>query len=210
MREAGFANVKVTNLSGGIAALHTGWRLMSRQIAAAQLRATRQLKLSAPKPPRLMFGSIATFLRLMRAAWTLARTTTPCFRLEYQANGFLRPHGWQARGAPSRHPGPGSQSRASGSARALEELGPSYVKLGQVLATRADVVGMEFARGLSRLQEPHGPLPRSRGRKVVEAELGETPPIDALFADFGPPAGCRPPSRRCTRPSPAPARARWR
>ncbi|MCC5980618.1 MAG: 2-polyprenylphenol 6-hydroxylase [Oceanicaulis sp.] len=131
-----------------------------------------------------MFGSIATFLRLMRAAWTLARHDA-IFPVEYQAI-FPAPARLAGRVARlvairDRAANPGERL-----ARALEELGPSYVKLGQVLATRADVVGMEFARGLSRLQDRMAPFPEAEARKVVEAELGET--IDALFAEFGPPA----------------------
>jgi ubiquinone biosynthesis protein len=67
---------------------------------------------------------------------------------------------------------------------ALEDLGVTAVKLGQVLSTRPDLVPFDLAAELSRLQD-HAPLvPFEAVRAVVEAELGE--PLDALFADFDP------------------------
>ena len=67
---------------------------------------------------------------------------------------------------------------------ALEDLGVTAVKLGQVLSTRPDLVPSDLAAELSRLQD-HAPLvPFEAVRAVVEAELGE--PLDALFADFDP------------------------
>lgn len=131
-----------------------------------------------------MFGPVFTLFRLVRAAWTLARHDA-MFPVEYHAV-FPAPARFAGRLARlvairGRADNPGERL-----ARALEELGPSYVKLGQVLATRADVVGVHFARGLSRLQDRMDPFPDAEARKVVEAELEAS--IDTLFAQFGPPA----------------------
>lgn len=131
-----------------------------------------------------MLGPVFTFFRLVRAAWTLARHDA-MFPVEYQAV-FPAPARLAGRVARlvairGRADNPGERL-----ARALEELGPSYVKLGQVLATRADVVGVHFARGLSRLQDRMEPFPEAEARKVVEAELDSS--IDTLFSQFGPPA----------------------
>lgn len=131
-----------------------------------------------------MLGPIFTFLRLVRAAWTLARHDA-MFPVEYQAV-FPAPARWAGRFArlvaiKGRADNPGERL-----ARALEQLGPSYVKLGQVLATRADVVGVHFARGLSRLQDRMEPFPDAQARKVIEAELDAS--IAELFTEFGPPA----------------------
>ncbi|HCY56023.1 MAG TPA: ubiquinone biosynthesis protein UbiB, partial [Oceanicaulis sp.] len=128
-----------------------------------------------------MFGPVFTFFRLMRAAWTLARHDA-MFPVEYQAV-FPAPARLAGRLARlvairGRADNPGERL-----ARALEELGPSYVKLGQVLATRADVVGVHFARGLSRLQDRMNPFPDAEARKVVETELEA--PVETLFAEFG-------------------------
>lgn len=67
---------------------------------------------------------------------------------------------------------------------ACNRLGPSYVKLGQFLATRADVVGQEAAAEFSKLQDRVPPVPDAEARAAVEAALGQ--PIDSLFVEFGP------------------------
>ena len=68
---------------------------------------------------------------------------------------------------------------------ALTRLGPSYVKLGQFLATRPDVVGIAFARDLERLQDQMPPFPQGEAEAAVAASLDR--PIGAAFASFGPP-----------------------
>jgi ubiquinone biosynthesis protein len=70
-------------------------------------------------------------------------------------------------------------------ATALTELGPSYIKLGQFLATRADVIGVDWANRLSELQDRLPPFDDRAARAEVEARLGS--PVDVLFAEFGPP-----------------------
>ncbi len=56
-------------------------------------------------------------------------------------------------------------------ARALTELGPSYIKLGQFLATRPDVIGTEIARDLAELQDRLPPFALSEARKILAEEL---------------------------------------
>ena len=68
--------------------------------------------------------------------------------------------------------------------RALTRLGPSYVKFGQFLATRPDIVGLPAAHDLERLQDRMAPFPQAEAVRVVEASLGR--PLGALFAEFGP------------------------
>jgi ubiquinone biosynthesis protein len=70
-------------------------------------------------------------------------------------------------------------------AHALEELGPSAIKLGQFLATRPDILGADIAHGLEALQDRLPPFPEAEAHRIVEAELGK--PLHELFADFGPP-----------------------
>jgi ubiquinone biosynthesis protein len=79
-------------------------------------------------------------------------------------------------------------SRGSAEARlstGLARLGPSYVKLGQFLATRPDVVGVALARDLERLQDQMPPFPQAEAEAAVAASLDR--PIGAVFASFGPP-----------------------
>jgi ubiquinone biosynthesis protein len=52
---------------------------------------------------------------------------------------------------------------------ALARLGPSYVKLGQFLATRPDVVGVAIARDLEQLQDHMPPFPQAEAEKAVAA-----------------------------------------
>ena len=55
---------------------------------------------------------------------------------------------------------------------ALQDLGPSYIKLGQLLATRPDIVGQEAADDLKALQDRMPPFPMAEARTVIEKELG--------------------------------------
>ncbi len=69
-------------------------------------------------------------------------------------------------------------------AAALTRLGPTYVKLGQFLATRPDVVGIALARDLEQLQDKMPPFPQAKAETVVAAALGR--PLPELFTSFGP------------------------
>ncbi len=64
-------------------------------------------------------------------------------------------------------------------------LGPSYVKLGQFLATRPDVVGNEMALDLALLQDKMHTFPKAEAIAAIEASLGRR--IDDLYASFGEP-----------------------
>ncbi len=65
---------------------------------------------------------------------------------------------------------------------ALEELGPTFVKFGQILSTRPDVLPPEYIEELSKLQDTVPPAPTELIRKQIEAELGQPP--SAIFATF--------------------------
>ena len=68
---------------------------------------------------------------------------------------------------------------------ALGRLGPSYVKLGQFLATRPDVVGTALAQDLERLQDKMPPFPQAEAEAAIAASFGR--PVAAAFESFGPP-----------------------
>jgi ubiquinone biosynthesis protein len=70
-------------------------------------------------------------------------------------------------------------------AAALTRLGPTYVKLGQFLATRPDVVGVVLARDLESLQDKMAPFPQAEAERLVEAAFER--PLSDTFAVFGPP-----------------------
>jgi ubiquinone biosynthesis protein len=80
---------------------------------------------------------------------------------------------------------PASAIAANRLAAALTRLGPTYVKLGQFLATRPDVVGVVLARDLESLQDRMAPFPQAEAERTVTAALGR--PLAECFVAFGPP-----------------------
>ncbi len=83
--------------------------------------------------------------------------------------------------------GGGKKAQALGSpgirlAKALESLGPAYIKLGQVLATRPDLVGDDVALELQSLQDRLPPFPQDVARASVAQALDQ--PVDAGFSSF--------------------------
>jgi len=67
-------------------------------------------------------------------------------------------------------------------AAALSALGPTFIKLGQALSTRSDLVGDQIAADLAQLQDRLPPFPGAEARAIIERELGR--PIDRLFSQF--------------------------
>ena len=70
-------------------------------------------------------------------------------------------------------------------AKALEDLGPSYIKLGQFLATRADIVGAEMAADLEVLRDHLPPFDLDTATAIIEEELEH--PWPELFSELGEP-----------------------
>ncbi len=70
-------------------------------------------------------------------------------------------------------------------ARAIDKLGPSYVKLGQFLATRPDVVGTEIASELANLQDRMATFPTSEATAEIAESLGR--PVSELYTRFDEP-----------------------
>ena len=71
---------------------------------------------------------------------------------------------------------------ASGLRKAFEELGPAYVKLGQILCTRPDLVGNEIADELKKLRDDTQVTPFEEIKEVIEGELGQ--PLDEVYSEF--------------------------
>ena len=123
------------------------------------------------------------YLRLLRIGWVLMRegviSALPAEDLPPPARAFHGFAGLLARRRAKR------EDRSGRLARAIERLGPSYVKIGQFLATRPDVVGAGFAEDLAFLQDRMATFPVEEARAVVEASLGR--PISDLYLHFGEP-----------------------
>ncbi len=127
-----------------------------------------------------MISSLAHLVRLSRAGFVFAREgvfalidPTP---LPLPAQLVLRLARLIER--------PTSEGGALRLAAALTRLGPTYVKLGQFLATRPDVVGPALARDLESLQDRMAPFPQAQAEATVARAFGQ--PVNALFVSFGP------------------------
>ena len=115
-----------------------------------------------------MFKSWARLRRLMRAGRVLG------------SHGVLPPKEWESFAPPQakllRYLFPKTHSLSEGRsgerlARALTKLGPSYIKMGQFIATRPDVIGAEIARDLSELQDRLPPFGRDEAMRILREEL---------------------------------------
>jgi ubiquinone biosynthesis protein len=91
-------------------------------------------------------------------------------------------------GRPQALAEPVADSQRESSARRfrklLDELGPTFVKLGQILSTRADLLPAEFIAELRLLQDAAAPIPLEQVRAQLEAAFGQ--PVDELFARIEP------------------------
>ncbi|MEZ5893981.1 MAG: AarF/UbiB family protein, partial [Parvularculaceae bacterium] len=129
-----------------------------------------------------MFAALADYGRLIRAGWTLTRRDALIPReFAHLAPAPVKAFGALTRiGAKDRDKRPGERMAA-----AFERLGPAYVKLGQFMATRPDIVGFELAADLGRLQDKMPAFSEAQARGEIEAAFGK--PVDALYDDFSPP-----------------------
>lgn len=124
-------------------------------------------------------------VRLMRTGATFERTGAMAVALEsFQAPPPLR---LLLRGLiwPFRWLGYSGDPAMPSVPRALTALGPAYIKFGQTLSTRPDVVGEELALQLRVLQDRLPPFATAVARAEVAHELGE--PVEALFTEFSGP-----------------------
>ncbi len=121
---------------------------------------------------------ISQFFRLYYISWVLMRhgldglvLNTPLFR-PFRILKIFMPWLWWQRKQPR-----GERVRL-----ALEDLGPIFIKFGQILSTRRDLLPDDIADELTRLQDRVPPFSDQLARQIIERELGES--IDAIFAEF--------------------------
>ncbi len=121
--------------------------------------------------------------RLVRAGWILAREGVIAAVPGDDLTGLPR-FGWRlARLMTSRSAR--RRDRSERMSDAVARLGPSYVKLGQFLATRPDVVGEAVARDLAKLQDRMPTFGIEPARREIELSLGR--PLGDMFSRFGEP-----------------------
>jgi ubiquinone biosynthesis protein len=128
-----------------------------------------------------VIGSLVHLARNARAGFVLAREGA----LALVDPSVLPPAGRAALRLARLIERPGAGDGAARLSAALTRLGPSYVKFGQFLATRPDIVGVVAARDLERLQDRMPPFPRAEAVRTIELALGR--PIDELFLEFSEP-----------------------
>nr|MBA2588676.1 ubiquinone biosynthesis protein UbiB [Alphaproteobacteria bacterium] len=102
-------------------------------------------------------SAVSSSLRLLHAGWLLA--------------------------GPARAFRAGSPDAGAKLSVALEKLGPAYIKLGQMLATRPDIVGAGMASALEHLQDRLPPFSDVEARSQITRAFGK--PVEALFSSFG-------------------------
>ncbi len=128
-----------------------------------------------------MLRGLRNIGRLLSIARTLARHDAlsaidgPGARCRRVAQRFLALGAHRPDGLADMRPG---ERLAS----ALQTLGPSFIKLGQALSVRADLVGEEIADDLSSLQDDLQPFSAGEARQAIEDEFGKK--LDTLFSSF--------------------------
>lgn len=114
--------------------------------------------------------SFLAALRLMRAVWVLSREGVIAALPRQGLSGpALTGHRIATRLARKRTEGLGSAQRMT---RAIARLGPSYAKLGQFLATRPDIIGLQMAVDLANLQDNMESFPSAEAHRRIEDSLG--------------------------------------
>jgi ubiquinone biosynthesis protein len=120
---------------------------------------------------------VKRFLRLLTILTTLAR-----YRIDELLPEKSRPRllTWLFR--PFKGKTQAALSRGERLRRALEDLGPIFIKFGQLLSTRPDLLPPDMVLELNKLQDRVPPFPGEEFRQLVERALGQ--PVTELFAEF--------------------------
>ena len=117
-----------------------------------------------------MIAKIMTFFRMLRTGWVMVRHDA-LVPAEYagEVPFFIRWLGGISRifAIRNRAQNPGERF-----ANALEKLGPAYIKFGQILSTRADMLDPVFVKGLSRLKDKVPPFDHAKAEAMLKAEWG--------------------------------------
>lgn len=133
---------------------------------------------SKPSPtPRPNTGLVKNLSRSGRILWTVWR-----YRLDTFLPSDNRPLLASLALLPAKLFSKHQRSDGERLRLALQELGPVFVKFGQMLSTRPDLIPADIAQSLNELQENVHPIDNDEARAVVERAFGE--PVDTLFERF--------------------------
>ena len=128
-------------------------------------------------------STLGAYFRLARAGWVMVREGVVAALPGDELEGPAR-LGWRFGKLLARNRAR-QRERSERIAKAIERLGPSYVKLGQFLATRPDVVGHDIALDLATLQDRMATFPRAASVTAIEGSIGQ--PVSALYATLDEP-----------------------
>jgi ubiquinone biosynthesis protein len=128
-----------------------------------------------------MMHSLRQFARMLKMSAILSR-----YRLDefLEATHLYRPMRLLRVVAPWGARGVSDKPRGERLRLALNEMGPIYVKFGQIISTRRDLVAADIADELALLQDQVPPFPGAEARAIVERTLKK--PVEELFASFDP------------------------
>ncbi len=121
-------------------------------------------------------------MRLRRILTILCASVRHRLDLLIDAETLPAPLRWSVTYSPWRLLGTPKQPRGERLRRALEELGPIFVKFGQILSTRRDLLPTDIADELAKLQDQVPPFPSEMAVTLIETALGAS--VDTLFARF--------------------------
>ncbi len=121
--------------------------------------------------------------RLLRVLWIVSRyRLDTLIDADEEGAALPRRYAWLLRASPARLLPVGDEPRGRRLVLALEQLGPVFVKFGQLLSTRRDLIPLDIADELSALQDRVPPFPGEQAVQIVEDALGQ--PISEAFRSF--------------------------
>lgn len=114
-------------------------------------------------------------LRVLRRLWLLVKLVLVFFVTDW----------WSRRGFLSKEPAAAAAREKRAAVRfrdAIVELGPTFIKIGQMLATRPDILPLGYTHELATLQDRVPPFDSGRAMAIIRQELGRD--VTAIFAEF--------------------------
>ena len=132
--------------------------------------------------PRIRYRLDRTIDHLRRYEHILAVLVK--YGFEEVADAVRSKLSWRGRRAPEVKPVAGRHSRPERLRLALQELGPTFIKFGQLLSARPDLLPAEYVQQLTQLQDHVTPVPRKDIRRQIERQLGGR--LEEFFPQFEP------------------------
>jgi ubiquinone biosynthesis protein len=153
--------------------------------ASARDPPPRRSLTSAVRPPNLSVVSTTRSIgRLSEIAQVMVRHGFGYFLEAHKLSDLLPGRSSEERLASVAAEHGASSARGQHLREVLDELGPTFVKFGQLLSTRPDVVPPDIVVELRALQDDVRPFPFEQAERVIEEELGNT--LERLFLEFEP------------------------